>query len=234
MEGTADRTARACAPSHSACDSIACATMAALGSDARGVEVLRYLAGAVFALSAHAAIALALLHWRDPEEDVEPPAAVVLETAPTPASPLQERHDLPPGPEQVQASAAAERPTERPEAKLEERVVAKLEELPEPKIEQSAEPVPLVAPPIELLPAPNPEIALSTPPQETRPDAPRAEQTTHPREIIDEPPEPKTTSAPREVKDQDPEPTVTRPPREADPDPPKPEQIQRPPPDVKV
>src|SRR5207237_660573 len=44
-----------------------------------GREISRWMIGAALALTAHAGLAVALVHWKDEAEAAEPPAALVVE-----------------------------------------------------------------------------------------------------------------------------------------------------------
>jgi len=101
--------------------------------------------GAIVVLT-HAGLAAAALQWSEPLDPSEPAAAIVMTLAPLPVAPTPPSEDIPPGPEQVQAEAAPEKPVE----------VTKQEDLEKP-----------------LEREPDPEVAL--PPPEAKPDPPRPE-----------------------------------------------------------
>lgn len=108
-------------------------------------ELPRWVLSAAIVLAMHGAVAAAFVHWNDWGDPADPSAALVIDLAPMPLSPAMTPADIPPGPEQVQAEAAPEQPSETveetPQEKVERREVAELQP--------------------ELAPAVNPEVVLS-------------------------------------------------------------------------
>ena len=68
---------------------------------------LRWLLSAAAVLLAHGGVAAAILHWHE-TDDAPPAAAIVIDLAPNMMAPEDQKQDLPPGPEQVQADASPE------------------------------------------------------------------------------------------------------------------------------
>src|SRR5215211_2551323 len=99
--------------------------------------------GAIVTL-AHMGLAAAMVQWTEPLEAAEPAAAIVVALAPLPVAPTPPSEDIPPGPDQVQAEAAPEKPVE----------LTKQEDLEE-----------------RLKPEPDPEVAL--PPPDAKPEPPK-------------------------------------------------------------
>jgi hypothetical protein len=96
---------------------------------------------------AHGAIAAGMVNWRDEIEPTEPAAAIVVEFAPLPVGPAAPQTEVAPGPEQVMSEASPEKPVEHveDEQKLEEKVASR----------------PVEEPPLEIKPAPNPDVAAA-------------------------------------------------------------------------
>ncbi len=109
------------------------------------------ISGAVIVL-AHGAIAAGMVNWRDEIEPGEPAAAIIIEFAPLPVAPAAPQLDIAPGPEQVMSDASPDKPVERveEEQKLEAKVASR-------SVEE---------PPLEIKPAPNPDVAIEPTRQE--------------------------------------------------------------------
>src|SRR5262245_14238020 len=94
-------------------------------------ELPRWVLSAAIALAMHGAVAAAFMQWGDWDEPDDPTAALVIDLTPMPLSPAISPAEIPPGPEQVQAEAAPERPVESveevPQEKVETREVAELQ-----------------------------------------------------------------------------------------------------------
>jgi protein TonB len=119
------------------------------------------ICGAVIVL-AHGAIAAGAISWREEIEAAEPAAAIVVEFAPVPVALAAPQTDIAPGSEQVMSEASPEKPVEHveDEQKREEKVASR-------RVEE---------PPLEIKPAPNPDVAVEPPRQERatqRPQNPR-------------------------------------------------------------
>jgi protein TonB len=133
------------------------------------------ISGAVVAL-AHGAVAAGLATWREPPDDAESGAGVVVHLAPVPVAPAPPENELPPGPLQQAAPEAPPVAGDVTEQKPEDAVERKVEEAKlEPPVEPKVESKPVEEPPPELPPAPNPEIAMAPPPpvQEVKREAPQ-------------------------------------------------------------
>ena len=87
-------------------------------------ELQRWLISGVIVVMAHVALAAALVHWRDIDDADEPTAGIVIDLAPMPFATADVPMEVPPGPDQVEAEAAPEKPIEKPEEKVEEIVRA--------------------------------------------------------------------------------------------------------------
>jgi protein TonB len=114
-------------------------------------ELYRWVISAAIVLLAHGSFAAALVQWHEPIDTADPSGAIVINLAPMPVAPAEVPTEIPPGPEQIEAQAAPEKPVEEVEE---------------------------VQP--ELAPAVNPEVAMAQvppkqeplPPQESQPPAP--------------------------------------------------------------
>lgn len=115
-------------------------------------ELLRWLMSGIIVLVTHGAIATAaIVQWREEIEPADPAAAIVFELAPMPVAPPEQQTDIPPGPEQVMAEAVPEKPVEKEEEKLEEKIV----QAPEPEVVMKPpEPQPEPPKPQLQMPAP--------------------------------------------------------------------------------
>jgi len=118
----------------------------------------RWLVSAAAVLLAHGGVAAAILHWHE-TDDAPPAAAIVIDLAPTMMAPDDQKQELPPGPEQVQADASAEQKVEKVEEEAEQRTETKVDQEPQPELAQ----------------APNPEVAMA-------PEPPKPEQQQLPSE----------------------------------------------------
>ena len=117
--------------------------MSAHWSQARA-DVLRWLTCGALVVLAHAGFAAALVQWTEPIDPAEPSAAIVVALAPISAAPTPMTEDIPPGPDQVQAEAAPDKP---------------------------AEPAQEEEPPEQIKPEPTAEVVL--PPREDKPEPPK-------------------------------------------------------------
>jgi periplasmic protein TonB len=145
--------------------------MIAPGADARA-DLVRWLACGAIVVLAHVGAAAALLQWSDPIETSEPPAAIVVMLAPLPVAPVQPLEEIAPGPDQVQAEAAPEKPVE---VTKEDRPVEDI--TPEPIAEIQA----------EVTPARDPEIAVAAVPPEAKPEPPKPADSNPPAPVTSAP-----------------------------------------------
>jgi protein TonB len=122
-------------------------------------DLRRWALSAAVVLSAHGAIAAAMVNWRATVAPAEPAAAIVVEFAPELVAPKTQETEIPPGPEQVMSEA---------------------------RIEQKPEPTPTEETPPEVKPAPNPELAM-TPPQEVKEELPQREEPRAPAPVTSAP-----------------------------------------------
>src|SRR5258707_1179818 len=115
-------------------------------------DLRRWLISGAVVVLAHGAIAAGMVNWRDEIEPGEPAAAIVIEFAPLPVAPAAPQIDIAPGPEQVMSDASPDKPVERveEEQKLEAKVASR-------SVEE---------PPLEIKPAPNPDVAIEPTRQE--------------------------------------------------------------------
>jgi protein TonB len=134
------------------------------------------ICGAVIVL-AHGAIAAGAISWREEIEAAEPAAAIVVEFAPVPVALAAPQTDIAPGSEQVMSEASPEKPVEHveDEQKREEKVASR-------RVEE---------PPLEIKPAPNPDVAVEPPRQERATQRPQNPRTPAP-----------TTSAPQALPER--------------------------------
>ncbi len=107
--------------------------------------VLRWTAAALSVAAIHGGVALAVVYWPEPNVPAgEPPAAIMIEFAPTPAAPDTPPQDLAVGPElrlQKTSDSSEERdkPDEYEEKQEPEREIVETEPPPEPDIEPPEE-----------------------------------------------------------------------------------------------
>ena len=113
----------------------------------------RWLLSAAAVLLAHGGVAAAILHWHE-TDDAPPAAAIVIDLAPNMMAPEDQKQELPPGPEQVQADASPEQ---------------KVAEAPNPDVALAPEPP---KPEPEPLPSDNQVPAPAT----TAPQVPKIEE----------------------------------------------------------
>lgn len=106
---------------------------------------LRWLLCAAAVLFAHGGVAAAILHWHE-SDDAPPASAIVIELAPTMMAPDDQKENLPPGPEQVQADASPEQKVEKVEEEREQKIETKAEQEPQPEIAQAPDPEVAMAP----------------------------------------------------------------------------------------
>jgi protein TonB len=137
------------------------------------------LCGAVV-LVAHGGFAAGMMHWRDASDDDDPAAALVIDLAPMPVAPANVNSEIPPGPEQIQAEAAPEKPVEKTEEKTEEKVDTK----------EVTEQQP------EIAPAENPEVVMAAKPPEPEPEPPTPMDNQPPAPVTTAPMVPSTEVAP--------------------------------------
>jgi protein TonB len=123
---------------------------------ANRTDIARWLLSGAIVLAAHGGVAAAMVRWNDAEAPADTPAAIVVDLAPMPVAPSEVPSELPPGPEQVEAEAAPEKPVE------------KVEET--PKETQPTEVAQEVQP--DIAPAPDPEFALAALPPKPEPEPP--------------------------------------------------------------
>ena len=136
----------------------------------------RWTLCAALVLLAHGSVAAALLHWRE-ADDAPPAAAIVIDLAPAMTAPDEEKQDLPPGPEQVQADASPEQKVEKIEEELEKKTETKVEQEPQPEIAQAPEPEVALAPePPKPEPQELPSEAQLAAPATTAPQTPKVEE----------------------------------------------------------
>jgi hypothetical protein len=105
----------------------------------------RWIACAIIVMLAHGSVAAALLHWHE-ADDAPPGAAIVIDLAPAMMAPDEEKQDLPPGPEQLQADASPEQKVEKIEEEVEQKTETKVEQEPQPEIAQAPDPEVALAP----------------------------------------------------------------------------------------
>jgi protein TonB len=122
-------------------------------------ELPRWLLSGAVVLMLHGAIAAGLVQWSDWGDPDEPSGGLVVDLAPMPASPDLVPAETPPGPEQVQAEAAPEKPVET------------VEETPEEKVDTK----PLTELQPELAPAVNPEVVVAELPPQPQKEQPTPE-----------------------------------------------------------
>lgn len=119
-------------------------------------KIARWGLSLLFVLGIHAAGGLAVMTWRATVDPVElPSSAIMIDLAPLPTAPVQERIELPPGPQQVETAPPPPEPIVEPERE------------PEPEPPPVKAEVVLPKPPP---PRPIPRIVL--PPQPERPPEP--------------------------------------------------------------
>ena len=136
----------------------------------------RWIACAAIVLLAHGSVAAALLHWRE-ADDAAPGAAIVIDLAPAMMAPDEEKQDLPPGPEQVQADASPEQKVEKIEEEVEKKAESKVEQEPQPEIAQAPDPEVALAPePPKPEPQELPSEAQLAAPATTAPQVPKLEE----------------------------------------------------------
>ena len=144
----------------------------------RGGDIARprWIACAAIVLLAHGSVAAALLHWRE-ADDAAPGAAIVIDLAPAMMAPDEEKQDLPPGPEQVQADASPEQKVEKIEEEVEKKTESKVEQEPQPEIAQAPDPEVALAPePPKPEPQELPSEAQLAAPATTAPQVPKLEE----------------------------------------------------------
>jgi protein TonB len=107
-------------------------------------DLRRWLISGAVVVLAHAALAGAFFKWHQEVDADELSGAMVIEFAPAPVGPAVQNPDIPPGPEQVMSEAVPNQPIERAEEKTEQKV----------------ETAPPEKPPLEVKPAPNPEMPI--------------------------------------------------------------------------
>jgi periplasmic protein TonB len=140
--------------------------------------LVRWLACGAAVTLAHAGLAAALLQRTEPVDPAEPAAAIVIALAPLPAAPLPPADDIPPGPDQVQAEAAPDKPVEPTK---QEEVEERLKPEPDPEVallpreEKPEPPKPETSPPAPVTSAPQaPQMALAAVPAAPTQGSPRA------------------------------------------------------------
>ncbi|MGE0627700.1 MAG: energy transducer TonB [Hyphomicrobiaceae bacterium] len=102
----------------------------------------RWMLAIVFVMAAHGAVALAVMHWPQPENTAgEPPAAIMIELAPVPVAPDTPPEDVAVGVRQEMSQEAT--PVESPDKPVEEpqppEPVVQQEEPPPEPVEHEAE-----------------------------------------------------------------------------------------------
>ena len=136
----------------------------------------RWLLSAAAMLLAHGGVAAAILHWHETDH-AAPAAAIVIDLAPTMMAPEDQKQDLPPGPEQVQADAAPEHKVEKVEEETEQKTETKVDQEPQPEIAQAPDPEVALAPePPKPEPQELPSEAQLAAPATTAPQMPKVEE----------------------------------------------------------
>jgi protein TonB len=138
--------------------------MIAFAIEDAGADLRRWVFSGAAVVLAHAGIATAMVHWRDPPETTEPAAAIVIEFAPVPIGPTTPMPEMAPGPEQVMSDASPANPVESREEKDEEKIEQKIEARLDERFVEENEFEPSVEPPPDVATAPNPEVVLALPP----------------------------------------------------------------------
>jgi protein TonB len=133
-------------------------------------DLRRWAISGAIVVFAYGGIAAAMVTWHEAAEGTGPAAGIVIEFAPVPVAPATLQSEVPPGPEQ-DVSDTPSTPVESPEEKqkTEQTLEAKLER----KVEEKVEAKPIEAPPPEVTPAPDPDVAIPPPPpQEVKQETP--------------------------------------------------------------
>jgi periplasmic protein TonB len=131
-------------------------------------DLRRWAGSAILVLGLHAAVAAALVTWRDPVVGSEVSDTVMVDLSPFAEPPSETVEDIPPGPKQEET----EQPPPPPEEKVEKKVEEKVEVPPAPEPPVAAlpppEPDPQPEPPKPLEPPPVPPAPATTAPPRTQ------------------------------------------------------------------
>lgn len=124
--------------------------------------VARWGACFMLVLGAHVAGAMALLDWHAEVSSIASAPAILIDFAPVPAAPATKKSDLPPGPQQPQNQA---QPKVEPKSKT--RIEPKTKPAqpnPVEKTEVTSQPPKPIEHPVDIKPAPTPDVLLTVMP----------------------------------------------------------------------
>jgi protein TonB len=143
-------------------------------------DLLRWVLSGIIVLTVHGGIAAAMVQWHEADVAAEPTAAMVIDLAPFPVSTADALTEIPPGPEQIEAEAAPDKPVDKPDEKPEENV--------ETKEVREIQP--------EIAPALDSEIAVAALPPKPEPEAPKPKENQPAAPVTTAPQAPKADIAP--------------------------------------
>jgi protein TonB len=127
-------------------------------------ELGRWTASIIVVLGLHAAVAAALMTWRDPVTIGEPSDAIAVDLAPFATAPSDTMEDIPPGPKQQEAEATP--PPE--EHKVEQKQEEEVDVPPVPSLAAVPPPDPVNPEPPKPVPTPEPPAPATTAPPMAR------------------------------------------------------------------